>query len=165
MRTALFSLLLVLLLGTCDRAQPTQTTTEADVPPVATAAATDLITYPSISRERMEYIFENGTYLDATFYNLPVSINQSELAQIRSTLGTISTAPVELSASCQPIGRIWLQVNGKNVEEADIYFSEDCYGYVWMENGKPAYSNKMTEEGIRFYANIFQSVQTNTGVQ
>lgn len=124
-------------------------------------AAAPLI-YPSIDVARLEYLFANATYMDATFYTLPVSINQSELPQIQSTLGGISTEPMALNAACQPLGHIWFQVNGENVEEADIYFQAECVGYVWYEDGKPAYSNKMTQEGVNFYANIMQSVQSQT---
>ena len=113
---------------------------------------------PSIDVTRLEYLFANATYMDATFYNLPISINQSELPQIQQTIATVSTESMIMAPNCQAVGHIWFQVNGKNVEEADIYFEPDCVGYVWYENGKPAYSNRMTQEGVNFYGNIFQQV-------
>ncbi len=128
----------------------------------ATAAGPTITTLPSIDVTKLEYLFENGTYMDATFYNLPVSINQSELSQIQQTLATIASDPMQLLSTCQPMGHIWFQVNGVNIEEADIYFDENCVGYVWYENGKPAYSNMMTESGIQFYGNILQQVQVQT---
>lgn len=138
----------------------------------STAASTDpapaaapVISYPSIDVARLEYLYANATYMDATFYTLPVSINQSELPQIQSTLTGIGSEAMDLQPGCQPIGHIWFQVNGENVEEADIYFQEECVGYVWYEEGKPAYSNKMMQAGVNFYANIMQSVQSQTGGQ
>lgn len=114
---------------------------------------------PSIDVARLEFLFTNATYMDATFYNLPISINQSELPQIQQTLATVSTEPMIIAPNCNPVGHIWFQVNGKNVEEADIYFAADCVGYVWYENGQPAYANRMTQEGVNFYSNIFQQVE------
>lgn len=116
-------------------------------------------TLPSIDVTRLEYLFTNATYMDATFYELPISINQSELPQIQQTIATVSTESMIMAPNCKAVGHIWFQVNGKNVEEADIYFEPDCVGYVWYENGKPAYSNRMTQEGVNFYGNIFQQVQ------
>lgn len=117
-------------------------------------------TLPSIDVTRLEYLFANATYMDATFYNIPVSINQSELPQIQQTIATVSTESMTMQSNCKAVGHIWFQVNGKNIEEADIYFEPDCIGYVWYENGKPAYSNRMTQEGVNFYGNIFQQVQS-----
>lgn len=124
--------------------------------PQATATATP--SYPSIDLGRMEFLWNNATYMDATFYNLPISINQSELEQIRSTIATVGAEPIVVPTGASPIAHIWFQVNGKNVEEADLYFQDDCVGYVWFENGKPAYSNQLTKEGVMFYNNIIQSV-------
>ncbi|MEM1359870.1 MAG: hypothetical protein AAGF89_16815 [Bacteroidota bacterium] len=124
----------------------------------STTEAAPSPTYPSIEVARIEFLANNATYMDATFYNLPISINQSELEQIRATLATISTEPIIVPAGAKPIAHIWFQVNGKNVEDADLYFQEDCVGYVWYEAGKPAYSNQLTKDGVMFYNNIIQSV-------
>jgi len=155
----LVSLLLITLLCTCGPS-PENETVAAD--PVAAPASTTLSTFPSIPLERLQYIFENATYMDATFYNLPISINQSEQPQIQATIGGIAEATMPLEAGCTAIGHIWFQVNGKNIEEADIFYNEKCVGYLWYENGKPAYSNMMTEAGYNFYANIFAQVQSQT---
>lgn len=142
------------LLCTCGPS-PEKDTTETDAP---AAAAPVVGQYPSIPVKRLEYLFENATYMDATFYNLPVSINQSELPQIQSTLASIAQATMPLEAGCVAIGHIWFQVDGKNIEEADIFYNENCLGYLWYEDGKPAYSNMMTEAGYKFYATIFAQV-------
>ena len=148
---SIFALLLLTTLCTCGPASSSDATT-------AVAASQP---YPSIDVTRLEYLFVNATYMDATFYDIPVSINQSELSQVQSTLGTISTEPMRIEPECKAVGHIWFQVNGKNIEEADIYFQAECAGYVWYEDGKPAYSNKMTQAGLNFYGNITQSVQEN----
>jgi hypothetical protein len=152
------ALLLLTLLCTCGPSPKKETATDAPV-----AAPQQGVSYPSIELSRLEYLFDNATYMDATFYNLPVSINQSSLDQIRTTLGGIGVDPATIAPNCAPAGHIWFQVNGKNIEEADIYFQQGCVAYVWYENGKPAYSNQMTEAGAGFYQNIINSVKQQTG--
>ena len=104
-------------------------------------------------------LYEQATYLDATFYDLPVSINQNDPAQIRSSLTHIGEAPANLSPTCKPFGRVWFQIDGVNRQEADIYFADGCTYFVWFRDGKPAYSNAMTESGVAFYNNILRSLQ------
>ncbi|OAV45594.1 hypothetical protein A3850_014320 [Lewinella sp. 4G2] len=124
----------------------------------ATSVATSSPAYESLSFDRLKHIYENATYMDATFYDLPISINQNETAQIQTTLAGIGSQPMAYRPDCKPIGHIWFQINGKNVEEADIYFEKGCVGYVWYDAGKPAFSNAMTEDGARFYLNIMSQV-------
>jgi len=152
------ALLLALVFCAC---APSPKTDEA--PDTTPPGAAGELSYPSIDFDRLVYLWENATYMDATFYTLPISINQSELNQIRQTIATVGEDALILPATCKATGHIWFQVNGINVEEADIYFSSGCVGYVWYEEGKPAYSNQMTEGGINFYNNIINSVQQQTG--
>ncbi|MFT5999942.1 MAG: hypothetical protein ACI81P_002401 [Neolewinella sp.] len=148
------ALLLALIFCTCAPSPKTE-----GAPEPAPTATADNLTYPSINFDRLVYLWENATYMDATFYTLPISINQSSLEQIKQTIATVGEDPLILPITCKAAGHIWFQVNGVNVEEADIYFSSGCVGYIWYEDGKPAYSNQMTEGGVSFYSNIINSVQ------
>ena len=153
-------LLLALFLCTCDRAASDPKVMPPPPPAVvAPPADQDSVSYPSIELERLAHLFRNATYMDATFYDLPISINQSQQAQIQTTIAGISSEPFALYPACKPIGHMWFQIDGVNIEEADIYFADDCYGYVWYEAGKPAYSNKFTREGAQFYLNLFSQVE------
>ena len=130
-------------------------------PPTAAAAAP---AYPRLPLDSLAYLWTTATYLDATFYNLPASINQSTPGEIQRTLAMIDTeTDVTIKPDCPAFGHLWFQVNGKNVRDADIYFAEGCTYHVWYENGKPAYANALTPAGVQFYNNIIQSVQNNVG--
>jgi hypothetical protein len=148
------ALLLALIFCTCAPSAKTE-----DAPETMPTTATDEVTYPSIDLDRLVYLWENATYMDATFYTWPISINQNELDQIRQTIATVGEDSFPLPSTCKAVGHIWFQIDGVNVEEADIYFTSGCIGYVWYEEGKPAYSNRMTEGGINFYNNIINTVQ------
>ncbi|MEL7159359.1 MAG: hypothetical protein AAFN92_01265 [Bacteroidota bacterium] len=155
LRTFLSLLALTCCLLGCNDNKPAQSDTDQQpISPTDQGA----IPLPSIDQGRLEFLWNNATYMDATFYDLPISINQSNLDQIRSTIATVAAETMPLPAGAKPLGHIWFQVNGKNVEEADIYFQDDAVGYVWYENNRPAYSNRMTQDGVLFYNNIIQSV-------
>jgi hypothetical protein len=115
--------------------------------------------YESIPVERLENLFYNCDYIDYLFYQTNFSMSQSDQAAIQTTLAAIGAEAPTVYPECQAIGRIFFQIEGQNAAEADIYLSQQCMYYVWMENGKPAYANLMTENAVKFYANIFQQVQ------
>jgi hypothetical protein len=135
--------------------------TTSTTPPPTTAS--EVAQYPPIPVEKLEYLFDNATYMDATFYQVPVSINQSTLEQIRSSLILIGSEAPTINPACKPIGHIWYQVNGVNVEEADIYLGDRCTYYIWYKDGQPAFANGLTAEGLEFYYNIMRSVQEQAG--
>ena len=131
------------------------------MPPAAPPAPADAAKiYEPIPVDRLEYLFYNCDYIDYVFYQTNFSLSQSEKEAIQATLVAIGADAPVIDPSCQPIGRIFFQVDGQNAEEADIYLSsQQCLYYIWMEDGKPAYANVMTEQAVKFYANVFQQVQ------
>jgi hypothetical protein len=156
MKQFLFLFFTLLLLASCGN----ETKKPAATSLATTTAANTEKTYQSIPLERLKYLWENATYMDVVFYELPVAMNQSTLESIRTTLAHISeTTPTITPACSKSIGRIFFQVNGKNVESAEIYFQQGCTYYLWLENDKPAYANEFTQAGVDFYNNIFKSVQ------
>lgn len=140
---------------------PNPASTASQTPATTQPAAdnTQGKSYPSIPIERLQYLWDNASYMDVVFYELPISMNQSSLASIRTTLAHIAEVTPTISPNCKSIGRIFFQVGPKNVETAEIYFQPGCTCYLWLENDKPVYANNMTEEGVAFYNNIFKSVQ------
>lgn len=124
------------------------------------AATPAVINYPSITQEKMMYLYENCDYIDFVLYNTNFSMSQGDQAAIRSTLSGVSTEPAKLPSECKPVGRVFFQVDGVNVEEADLFFGGQCLSYVFFEDGKYAYGNQLTPSGLDFYQKIFSQVQT-----
>ena len=142
---------------------PSTTTTPSTTPP---ATAEELSSpYPSITAEKMTYLFENCDYIDFVFHGTNFSMSQNQVPAIRSTLSGISTTPARVSASCQPVGRVFFMVDGENVEQADLFFGGTCIYYLFLENGAYAYGNQLTEAGYGFYQKIFQQVSTQPSGQ
>ena len=160
-------LLLSLLLLQCNGDQQSndhgadkvkELTTEA-TSETKTPAAT-VATYPSITAEKMKYLYDNCDYIDFVFYNLDFSMSQDQRPAIIQTLRGVSTTPGRIDASCQPIGRVFFQVEGVNAVEADLFFGGVCLYYIFFEDGQYAYSNQMTQESAGFYQKIFTQVST-----
>ena len=108
----------------------------------------------------MRNLYDNCDYIDFVFYNTNFSMSQNQQAAIRSTLGTVSTTPAKVLDKCQPIGRVFFQIEGKNAEEADLFYGGDCLYYLFFKDGKYAYGNQLTEGGLAFYQKIFANVST-----
>jgi len=117
---------------------------------------------PGLPQSDMKNLYDNATYVDYIFYNLPFSLSQDNKPSIHANLALISPEPLgSIPASCKPIGREFFQVAGEVAYEADLYFQEGCYGYVFIKDKKPLYANKISSEGIKFYGNLInQANQT-----
>ena len=158
MKTYYFFLFIALLVTSgCGNDPATNNDSAPASAPPAASTPVEGTTYPSLPMDRFQYLWDNSNYSDATYYYLPISTNQSTQEQVRGSLSYVSTVTPVVPSSCKAIGHLWYQVNGENVEEADIYFSEGCTFYVWYENGQPTYANALTDEGIKFYNNIIAS--------
>ncbi|RMG78784.1 MAG: hypothetical protein D6714_17435 [Bacteroidetes bacterium] len=121
---------------------------------------------PSLPTEKLQYLWENCDYVDYIFYNLPISMSLNEKSSIQYALRHIAADPARIDPNCKPIGRIFYQVKGENVLEADIYFQQGCTYFKFLENNKPAYANYMTDEGIRYLnENISRGTQMKNQVQ
>lgn len=136
-------------------------TTQNEVASQAPATAT----LPAFPKDSILVLFDQCDYIDFVFYNGNFSISQNEQASIRSSLGHISPEAAPMQPECKPMGRIFYQINGENRAQADFYFSQNCLYYIFMEDNKPKYANKMTEQGFNFFKNIFTQIQQSQQAQ
>lgn len=117
-----------------------------------------IIDYPSVPEELMKNLYENCEYMDYIFNDLNFSISQDNRNSIRASIGFVSTERQTIIPSgCKAIGRKFFHVNGEIIAEADVYYSDNCTFYIFFENSKPVYANKMTQAGLNFYGNIIKS--------
>lgn len=137
--------------GTSNEAPATQS-----APTVTPGEANTLPGYP---QEKVKLLFDSADYVDVIFYYEDFSINQKKQSDIRGMLNYISTnVPQTINNSCQPIGRIFFQVQGRNEAEADIFFKNECLYFLFYQDGKYAYANNFTQSGVNFFTNIFAQV-------
>ncbi len=141
-------------------------TTENTNSPV-TAVIPDI---PGINNEIYTKLLDSCTYIDYIFHNLPFSLSQSDDSDINQNIMFIDiNKPVgKLDPTCKPIARKFFLIKGKSAYDVDVYLSEKCNYYVFVDKaGKPLYANQMTESGRNFYNNIIKQVTgaTSTGNQ
>ena len=115
---------------------------------------------PALPNDLIQKLYNEATYIDYIFYNLPFSISQDDKPSIHSNLNLISPeklGPIE--PSCKPIGREFFHIGGAIAFEAEIYFQNGCYGYVFLDKEKPIFANKVSESGMKFYSNIINQAE------
>jgi len=157
-----------LIIGLCfscgtDNAGNKKTDVSAATPATKPAAAPVQMkpAYPSIPMDKAQHLFDNCDYIDYVFYTTNFSVSQKEKASIQTAMTYLSAdVPQGLNPNCKAIGRVFYQIDGENVAEADFYFQEGCHYYVFLENGKPTYSNMMTPQGIAYFNNLFAQVNS-----
>jgi len=97
-------------------------------------------------------MWNEAEMLDYIFHDLPFSMSQNEKPSIQANMTYIDKyAQPTIPQGCKPAARQFYQVAGNIELEADIYFSEGCYFYVFIVDGKPKYANKMAQDGINFF--------------
>lgn len=139
----LFSILAIVAMGGCKESETKSKTEQVE---------NTLQPLPIIELQRL---FEDATYVDYIFYDLPFSISQSDQASIRQNILLIGqNMPTSISERCKPLGREFFHVGGDIVWEAEVYHSNNCYGYVFLKDGKAVYANAFSDEGKKFYANL-----------
>jgi hypothetical protein len=110
--------------------------------------------------ESMQRLFNEVTYIDYIFYDLPFSISQDDKPSINANIKLISPEKLGgINNSCKPIGREFFHIGGIIAFEADIYFQDGCYGYVFLDKETPIYANKFSILGMKFYTNIFSQAE------
>jgi hypothetical protein len=138
-----------LLVAGCSESTPSTT----EVPPPAAPqqqAISQAPLYPSFPIEKVEYLFQNCDYIDYIFFDLPISMSIKEKPSIQYNITHIGSQPARQLPNCKPVGRLFYQVKGENVEQAELYFSQGCTYFVFLENDQPKYGNMMTDKGIEY---------------
>ena len=158
-----------LFLGACQQQSSSsskdQTSASSPTAPQAATPAGSAEQYPSLPVSTLEMLWEKCDYIDFIPYEFSFTMSQSEKAAIQGMLSQIAEEVPAVDPACKPIGRIFYQVAGKNALEADLYIGTTCIYYLFYENGKKAYANKLTDQGIQFYRSIFSQALQKQGQQ
>ena len=113
---------------------------------------------PSISVPEMKTLYHNCNQVDFIYYELPISTSLNDQYSIQQSFRHISESPVPLAVKnrCSPISRVFYKKDGEEIMEAELYFAKGCSFFVFFKEGKPAYSNLMTDSGVKHFTNIIQ---------
>jgi hypothetical protein len=150
------NIFLSILLFSCKESNKS---TQADSLP-KTANSSELIdakrsNLPPLTVDMIKKMLAEVDYIDYIMHDLPFSLSQDTKADINSNIMFISNNPVgNVPVNCKPIGRKFYNIKGETYLAADIYFSNGCAFYIFLEGEKPLYSAKFTKEGYNFYTQI-----------
>jgi len=146
----IFSLCLVL--SGCNNTSSTQEQAAQKTSTTSTA----IESLPSIPLEEMKNLYEKCNHVDYLFYESNFSMSMDNQGSIKQTLTHVSESVPVLDKPCKGIGRIFYEVDGETVMEAEIYFSNECQHFVFMRNNKRLYANNITPDGVAHFKNIFK---------
>lgn len=152
MRNVILFSLIVCLTMSCKNDNKKESVEETKTSAIKDSKFSDL---PALPQDQLQKLYSEVTYIDYIFYDLPFSISQDDKPSINSNLQLISFEKLgSITTECKSIGREFFHIDGNIAYEADIYFQEGCYGYVFLKDEKPIYANKISESGMKFYSNI-----------
>ena len=132
-----------------------QTPPQQAAPPPPPAPVGEQL-YPSVSGEIIKHLWDNCTGVDYILYDLNFSMNRTAQNDVRNSLIHIGNKPALIQKNCKPIGRVMFKDDDGIKLEADLYFSNNCTYFVFMENNKPVQANYMSDEGFKFFKNVFE---------
>ncbi len=166
MHRILVFLTLVFVLSCNSSENKNETTSEVKETQTNPPQTQQEIYLPSISLEEMESLWNNCNQADFTYYQLPISTSLSDKYSIQQSFKHVSDTPVPLDMKnrCFAIARVFYKKDGDDLMDAEIYFSQGCSFFVFFKDGKPAYSNLMTNAGVKHFDQIIQkaiSIQPN----
>jgi hypothetical protein len=134
--------------------------TEAQTTPeVAAPAAPAAPSYPPLGNQVVSQLYADADKVDIIFYNLPISVNQEDPASVKNTVLYVAPASPNITATCQPLGRLTWMAKGSIIKEADIYCEEGCQYLLFIENNKPVAANALQQAGVDFFKNIISQVE------
>lgn len=154
-----YHIILLIAIFTSCKEQSTSAEATKNKPPQATTAAVSIDDkrsgLPPVTLDMMKKMIAEVDYIDYIMYDLPFSVSQDTKEDINSNIMFISNIPAgDVPSTCKPIGRKFYNIKGETYLAADIYFSNGCAFYIFLEGEQPKYSAKFTKEGYNFYTQI-----------
>jgi len=162
----IFSLTLISCGGEAAKEKPSTAGAKAEqsAPAAAKPGVKNQVALESVPRTVIMDLWQNCTYIDYIFHDLPFSMSQDETESIQANLNYIATErQAYIPDNCKPMARQMFHVGGDIVLECDVYLSDNCQFYVFVENEKPKYANKMTPDALKFFGTMFSKVDQQKG--
>lgn len=120
----------------------------------------EVASYPPLSADIFRTLVDSLTYLDIIIYHSDFSMSIDNRPGLEAFLSTFDTQQPDIKETCQPIGRIFLEHKGKELLQADLVYQNACTYYIFYKNGKKQYANKMNDNGIKYFNQVFQQAKS-----
>jgi hypothetical protein len=119
---------------------------------------------PGLPADIYAKLMSEVTFIDYIFHDLPFSLSQDDEQSVKQNIAFIDlNSPMKhIPANCKPFARKFLKKGGTELYHVDVYLSPACQCYVFVDyanKNKPLYANKMTPEGVQYYARVAQQAR------
>lgn len=131
--------------------------TEVSSPPTVTNATQAGL--PSITLEEMQILYDQADYIDLIFYNMDFSMSVNDKPNVQRVVTFVDKSQPNPNFTCPTMGRIIFQKNGEILIEADMHIDKTCSHFVFFKNGKKAFANNISEQGKKYFSQIFSKVK------
>ena len=112
-------------------------------------------TLPQLPAEWLQRLWDSCTLVDYTYFTMPITMSLDQQASIRSSLRHIGGGVAVRKADCKLFAKLFFQIKGHIVMDADLYFSDNgCSYFVYNIGGKARFSNPLSTEGVQFLNQI-----------
>ena len=112
---------------------------------------------PQLPPAVLKRLWDSCTLIDYTFYALPFSMSIEEKEAVQQAMRHIGSGKVPEKTDCKPFARIFYQIKGTVVMQADMFFANTCTYCVYYFHGKPLFANAISTEGIQFFNTIIEN--------
>lgn len=112
---------------------------------------------PQLPAEWFQHLWDSCTLVDYTYFTMPITMSLDRQASVRSSLRHIGVGKVVRKAECKLFAKVFYQVKGQIVLDADMFFSDNGCSYViYNVGGKPTFANPISTEGVQFLTQIIE---------
>lgn len=146
-------LCLLSIVGACGSGDAPPTDADATPPPAPASAE-----FPRLQPAQMQALVDSVDYIDYVFYELEFSMSMDNASGIQYALAQIGPESARRRPGCKPIGRVFYQIKGRNAMAADMFFSQGCTYFEFVEGNTVVAANEMSEVGKEFLNNQFGQI-------
>ncbi len=151
----LWSCLVALIVVSCKKSETTAEQPTAPAVQEAPAAPA----FPALGNQDIADLYSKAEKVDIIFYKLPISVNQEDPSSVKNTVMYVTPAAPQVTATCEPLGRLSWMANGVILREADVFCGEGCTYLQFMKDNQPYAVNALSPGGVAFFNNIISQVE------
>ncbi len=154
-----FIIIFIIIIFSCKNTTPSHPVENKAIPIKQTSTEFIGPEIPGVPQSVMIRLLKDCTFIDYIFHDYTFSVSQAEDSDIDQNISFIDiNKPVgRLIVGCKPMARKFFQIKGKIEYDVDVYLSDKCSYYVFVDKkNKPIYANYMTDGGKQFYNNIIK---------
>jgi hypothetical protein len=126
-----------------------------------TSKTTETASLPELPQTVQADLNAKCDFVDILLYNVDFSISLNESGSIQGLINSLAAGPATLNNSCQPIGRMFFNAQGKELIAGDLYLNPGvCTYVVFLEKNQRKYASRMSDGAVTMFTNYLNNVKT-----